>query len=233
MASRPNPKRAYHSPRREEQARATRLAILQAAHQLFTRDGYPATTMQAVAAEANVAPKTVYLAFSTKAALLRAVWDLALKGDVDDAPVAEREWYIALVEERDPVTKLTLLARNSCVVKRRIGALLRAIRSAAAVDTDSAELWALIQSDFHANQRAIVETLAREGALRSELDVATATDILWTLNHPDTWLLLTDERGWSPDAFEAWFAATACQQLLGTSPRAPRRRKDVSSAGRH
>ena len=61
-------KRTYRSPRREQQARATRLAILEAAHRLFTSDGYTATTMQAVAAKADVATKTVYLAFSTKAA---------------------------------------------------------------------------------------------------------------------------------------------------------------------
>jgi AcrR family transcriptional regulator len=197
------------------------LAILQAAHRLFAENGYPATTMQAVAAEAEVAAKTVYLAFSTKAALLRAVWDLALKGDTDDAPVAQREWYREILEERDPDRKVRLLARNSCNVKRRIGPLLRAIRSAAAVDDDSAALWALIQSDFYDNQRVIVETLARDGALRADLNVSKATDILWMLNHPDTWLLLTGDRGWSPEVFEEWFATTASQQLI--APRGPRR----------
>ena len=60
----------------------------------------------------------------------------------------------------------------------------------------------------------IVETLHARGALRPGLGVARATDILWTLNHPDVWLLLVGERGWTPGQWERWFADTACQQLL-------------------
>ena len=45
-----------------------------------------------------------------------------------------------------------------------------------------------------------------------------ATDILWTLNHPDLWLLLVGERGWTPEQFEQWFADTACAQLLRHPP---------------
>jgi hypothetical protein len=37
---------------------------------------------------------------------------------------------------------------------------------------------------------------------------------MWSLNHPDVWLLLVHQRGWSPTAFESWFADTLCQQLL-------------------
>ena len=60
--------RRYDSTRRREQAAATRREILEAAQRLFERDGYGATTMAAIAAEAGVALKTVYLAFETKAA---------------------------------------------------------------------------------------------------------------------------------------------------------------------
>ena len=63
MAERVNPKRRYESPHRRQQAAATRLHILQAAQRLFEQQGYVATTMAAIAAEAGVALKTVYLAF--------------------------------------------------------------------------------------------------------------------------------------------------------------------------
>jgi AcrR family transcriptional regulator len=215
MAEPVKPRRSYHSPRRQQQAAATRQAILEAAERLFEQHGYPATTMEQVAAEAGVALKTVYVAFATKSGLLRALWDLRLKGDQAEAAVAERSWYQEVLNEPDPERQLRGNARNACVVKQRIGGVLKILRSAAPVDPDAAALWRLIQSDFYGNQRAIVASLHAKRALRPDLEVARATDILWTLNHPDVWLLLVGERGWTPGQWERWFAATACEQLLG------------------
>ncbi len=42
-----------------------------------------------------------------------------------------------------------------------------------------------------------------------------ATDILWTLNHPDVWLLLVDQRDWTPERYVTWCAETSCSELLG------------------
>jgi hypothetical protein len=92
--------------------------------------------------------------------------------------------------------------------------MLGVIRSAAEVDGDAAALWARIEGDFHANQGAVVGSIAAKGALRPGLGVDRATDILWTLNHPDVWLLLAG-RGWTPEEFEDWFADASCSDLLG------------------
>jgi AcrR family transcriptional regulator len=218
MVEHVKPRRGYHSPRREQQAAATRQAILEAAQRLFEQHGYPATTMEQVAAEAGVALKTVYVAFTTKSGLLRALWDLRLKGDQDQAGVADRPWYRDVLDEPDPERQLGRNARNASVVKQRIGGILKVLRSAAPVDPDAAALWRMIQSDFYDNQRVIVESLQARQALRPGLDVARATDILWALNHPDLWLLLVGERGWTPGQWERWFADTACAQLLRPSP---------------
>ena len=207
-------KRAYNSPRRREQAAATRRTILEAAQRLFERQGYALTTMEAIASEAGVALKTVYVGFATKSGVLRALWDLLLKGDQDDAGVAERPWYREVIEERDPERKLRLNARNSRVVKLRIAGVLEMIRDAAPTEPDIGALWELIQTDFYANQRVIVEGLQSTDSLRPGLDVAGATDILWTFNHPDLWFLLVGRRGWTPEQYEQWFADSACAQLL-------------------
>lgn len=214
--------RSYNSSRRREQAAATRRDILGAAQRLFERQGYAATTMAAIAAEAGVALKTVYLAFETKSGVLRALWNQLLRGDEGEAPVAERSWYREVVEEPDPQRQLRLNARNSRAAKTRIAGVLKVIREAAPVDSDTGALWERIQTEFHANQRVIVERLAQRKALRPGLDVDRATDILWTLNHPDVWQLLVGERGWTPEQYEQWFGDTACSQLLRSDGRAAR-----------
>ena len=206
--------RRYDSPRRRAQAEATRREILDAAERLFVRDGYAATTMAAIAKEAGVALKTVYVVFETKSGVLRALWNLLLRGDQDDAPVAERAWYREVLDEPDPERQLRRNARNARVVKERIAPVLDVIHAAAQIDPDIAALWSRIQSDFYDNQRAIVERLHDRKALRRGLDVTRAGDILWTLNHPNVWQLLVVERGWTPERFEKWFADTACAQLL-------------------
>jgi AcrR family transcriptional regulator len=214
MAERVKPKRPYESPRRREQAAATRLEILEAAQRLFERDGYAATTMAAVAAEARVALKTVYIGFETKSGVLRALWNLRLRGGREDVPVAEQQWYRAVLEERDPERQLRVNAHNSAHGKVRIGGLLEVIRSAAPIDPDIAALWSRIQTEYRDNQRAIVESINNKAALNQSLDVERAADILWTINHPNTWQLLVRQRGWTTDQYEQWSADAACAQLL-------------------
>src|SRR5262245_25856862 len=220
MAEAVNPKRVYNSARRREQAAATRHEILEAAQRLFERQGYAATTMAAIAAEADVALKTVYVAFETKSGILRSLWNLLLRGDDENIPIAGRPVYREVLEERDPERQLRLNARNSRHGKLRVGAIAGVIHSAAPGDPEIEALWKRIETEYHSNQRAIVETLAAKKALRAGLDVDRATDILWTLNHPTLWQLLVRQRGWSPEEYEQWCADTACAQLL----RAPKKR---------
>ena len=71
------------------------------------------------------------------------------------------------------------------------------------MDADIAGLWGRIQSDFHSNQRGSWRPEQRGTA--TGLTVERASDILWTLNHPDVWQLLVGERGWTPEQWERWF----------------------------
>ena len=207
-------KRRYDSPRRREQAAATRRQILRAAQQLFERQGYAAASIAGIAEAAGVSVKTVYLAFESKSGLLRGLWHLLLRGDQDHAPVGERAWFREVLDEPDPVSQLRLNTRNSLAVKTRAGAVLQVIRDAASADPELGALWARIQTEFRDNQRAVVESLAEKGALRADLDVSTATDVLWALNHPSLYWLLVGERGWRPERYERWLGDAMCSQLL-------------------
>jgi AcrR family transcriptional regulator len=170
--------------------------------------------VNAVAAEAGVALKTVYVAFESKSGLVRALWHLLLRGDEGAEPVGERSWFREVLRERDPRRQLELNARNSRVVKERAGGVLDVLRSAAPLDPELAELWSRIQTDFYENQRAVVRSLQQKGALKRGLGVRRATDLLWTLNHPDVYRLLVTERGWTPARYESWLADAFASQLL-------------------
>lgn len=207
-------KRSYDSTRRREQAAETQRQILRAAQRLFERDGYATTTVAAIASEAGVATKTVYLAFESKSGILRQLWHLLLRGDPADVPVGEGEWYRETLAEPDPETRIARVAVRSREVKERAADLMEVIRTAAPADPDIAILWDRIQTNFRDLLRPIVESLRSDGVLRPGLDVDEATDVLWALVHPDIWQLLVNQRGWSIDRYEQWCLDAVRAQLL-------------------
>jgi len=218
MSARVNRRRGYDSPRRRGQAAETRRTILDAAGQLFSERGYAATAMPAVAAQAGVAVKTVYLAFGTKAGVLHALWDVRRGGDDQPVPGAGRPWYRQLLAAEDPHLLVRAAARQSRVTKEHAGDVLRIIRQAAVTEPALADLWDRIETEFRAILAGVAERLDALGSLAPGIDAKSATDLLWTLNHPDTWQLLVRGCGWSPDRYEQWVGETLSAQLLGISP---------------
>jgi len=207
-------RRAYHSPRREEQARQTRRAILEAALPLFAEQGYSAASLAEIARAAGVALKTVEAAFGTKAKLLTALWDVSIVGDDEAIPLAEREWFREMLAESDPRRQLELHARNARGIKQRLGALTEVMRRAAQSDPEIDARWQIVQDQFMENQTMVAESLAAKDALRPELDAAAAAEMLWTLNHPSLYYLVVHERGWAEDQYECWLADSFVHQLL-------------------
>lgn len=76
-----------------EQASATRSKIVDAATDLFLRDGFVTTTMAAIAKEAGVAVQTLYMSFVNKTAILQAAFDQALIGRDAPTGILESDWF--------------------------------------------------------------------------------------------------------------------------------------------
>jgi hypothetical protein len=55
---------------------------------------------------------------------------------------------------------------------------------------------------------------ARLGELGALADPETAPDTIYALAAPDIYLLLVDDRGWTPDRYESWLAAQLIRGLL-------------------
>ena len=214
MVDRPKPRR-YDSPRRSQQAAATRTEILEAALRLFEQRGYTATTMAAIAAEAGVALKTVYLAFQTKRGLLLALWHLRLRGDERPVPVGERPWFREVIDEPDPARHA---APERAQFARRQGTRRAVARDPAERRFGGRRARRALEADPDGvlRQSALPSWsgCTANNALRPGLEVDRGADILWALNHPDLYRLLVGDRGWTPKRYEEWLGDAFCAQLL-------------------
>ena len=221
-------RRSYDSPRRREQARATRRAILEAARELFIERGYVATTIDAIAGDADVSPETVYAVFGTKRALLSELIDISIAGDGDAPPVLEQGWVQEMRDEPDPRRQLSILARNGRSILERRAPIDEVVRGAAAADPDIAALWQRGKAQRFAGQRELLRFIVGETGLREGIELETGADILYAIGSPETYLLLVADRGWSSLTFERWYDATLARLLLGSSesPAARRARAD-------
>ncbi len=206
-------KRRYDNSRRQAQARATRVKVIEAAGRLFTEHGYPATTIEAIAEAAGTPLPTVYRLFGSKRALLAAVLDTAFGGD--DQPIAfgDRPDVRAARAETDPVKMVNAFARIARELMERSSAIQHVLATAADVDSEAAELLAAIRQQRHTGQSRIVAALDATGALDPSLDTAEAADIVYALLSPDVHRILTVERGWSADRYERWIARSLATLL--------------------
>lgn len=213
------PRRRYDSPRRQEQAAQTRRDILAAAGALFRERGYAAASMPQIAAAAGVVVETVYRAFGSKAGLFRAVVEAALAGGSTraDIPVEERPALRAVIEEQDPRRQIGLYAATQPGIHRRAGPLLRALRDVAGTDNELRTLWNEMEAWRLQGQGRVAGLLAERGALRPDVTVEAARDVVWTLCSLAVHDLLVLERGWSYERYEAWLANALIRELLPTA----------------
>jgi len=211
------PVRRYHSPRRAEQAAATRRDVLAAARELFVRNGYAATTVAEIARAAQVAVDTVYAAVGRKPAMLREVLETAISGTDQAVPAGDRDYVAHIRAAHSARDKLTVYADAIVHIQSRLAPVYLAIRDAAATDPDSAELWAEINGRRAANMRNFAADLRATGELRCDLSDDEVADIVWSMNGAEYWVLMVADRGWSHARFGE-FLADAWARLLLAGP---------------
>jgi AcrR family transcriptional regulator len=196
-------KKPYDNTRRQAQVRATRLRIIEAAKALFIERGYPATTLEAIAAAADTSLPTLYRLFS-KRTLLKAVLDVSFGGD--DQPVAfgDRPEVQAGRAEPDPLALVRAFARIGRDFMERSSAIMHVLATAAPVDSDAAQLMEQIRRQRRTGQSRIVTALSARDALDPELEFSEAVDITYAALSPDVHHILTVECGWTAEKYEQW-----------------------------
>ena len=189
---------------RQEQAQATRSRITEAARRLFASRGYSATSLAAVAAEAGVAARTVYVAFGTKREILSAICEQWL----EDARARERaREVLALPTPTDRI--------------RAAGGWLAGLYAAgfdvvqildSAMDEDP-ETRKVLRAKLAGRNRVMDSMIASaQDALRVPLGDAQA--LFRAVAAPGVYEALVVTAGWSPERFGTWLGDLLEQQLL-------------------
>jgi AcrR family transcriptional regulator len=202
-------KRRYDASRRRAAAEVTRERICAAAEKLFLRDGYARTSIRAVAGEADVAEATVYIAFSTKEALLDATIVRATR-DNDGEPLS------AILDVPAP-DMLGRLAVSHAATMHRAARLIALGESASLMDAALRPLRDRAHANLRAAYTAIAKRLADARLLRPDLTPADAADTLYAICNETTYLRLTDNGTRALKRYPAWLAATLGATLLGDS----------------
>lgn len=206
--------RPYHSPRRAEAARETRRAVLTAARQQFIEHGYAHTTLAAIAQAADVSLATVKLVAGTKPRLLVATIQAEVRRDDVAVPLVEQRWWKLLLAEPDPAGMLRQFVAAMATTLGRQADLFAVVWQAAASEPEIVALEQRARQSRWNDLRQVARVLAERGALRPELDLDTATDIIWSLASPQLYHLLVVDRGWSTARWETWLRDSLTTQLL-------------------
>jgi AcrR family transcriptional regulator len=194
-------RRRYESPLRSAQAQRTRATVLAAATRLFEERGWNGTAMRDVAKAAHVSVETVYAGFGSKTALLKEALDVAVVGDVEPVPLAERDDFRRLAEG-SAATRAAAAAQILVVIRQRTARLRRVLQQAASGDPQLRQVLA----ESLASERESV----RQGALAvAQRDVSDEdVDALFAMLSTEVFLILTETRGWDVTAYESWAAQT-------------------------
>jgi len=189
---------------RERQALATRVQVTDAARRLFAAQGYVATTIAAIAAEADIPVQTIYSAFGSK---MRILTELANRvvGTID--PMRRHEEALA---QADPAAGLRI---NAAVQREQYEAMYDIIAVFEQAAQTDREVAAAVQSILDNRERAFRRHLT---GIKRHLSrpVEEALDIYLTLVLPQVYRSLVLDRGWSPDRYETWLGDEFTTQLL-------------------
>lgn len=219
MATTPARPRTYDASRRrqraEEEREATRRRVVEAAHRLFTTQGYTRTTVDAIAADAGVALQSVYKAGKSKAELLHAVADFAVAGDHDKVFLTARATPGAIAAEPDAHRQVEMMADFIGSTLERAAPVFRAYREAAGVDARAAADLEATHLRRLETWRTLVRVVAPEALV---VDYEAAADTVWAIGSIDLFLLLIDVRHWSATQYRDWLVGALGRTLLATTP---------------
>jgi len=193
--------RQYTSPLRVAQARRTRLDIIETALRLFLENGYSQTSIRQIAREAGIAERTVYVAFTDKPTLLKAIADYAFFGGTQEGE-GEADFVRDLTAISDPGERLRFVIHQTAVGwEQGLAAVGRMVTAAATGDKRLEGFVAEMVDRRHRDTWSYTEAVlgrplphdARHEQMVDELEAITSEEVYW---------ILSMERQWTRENYE-------------------------------
>ena len=207
-------RRSYDTAQRRLQSAASRQRIVDEARTLFLAQGYRTTTIADIASAAGVNPDTVYRLVGRKPMVLREIIEQALSGTDHAVAGADRSYVRAMATEPDPVVKLEIYAAAVREIHGRLAPLFVALRDASSTEPEAEQVWKEIGERRAANMRKLVRDVRSAKNARYATSTSEAADTVWALNSAELYVMLTVERGWTPQQYERWLARSLRQVVL-------------------
>lgn len=209
------PPRAYHSPRRQAAARATREAVLDAALRSFRDLGYGGATIAGIAQAVGVSSAAVHATVGGKPRLVLALVERSTRLPQITATLDEAR------ELQDPVQAVHRLISGVRAVQDVIGDVVRVMEEAARSEPLVADLTARTETMTRENFAVFVDHLHSLDALRSS-DAPLgdqhrhAVDVLWYYLGYPSWEVFA-RMGWDHDRAEAFLRENVTRAVLRLS----------------
>ena len=194
---------------RQQQAAATRDRIAEAARELFAERGYGATSIDAIAAAAGVAVRTVYTAFGTKREMLSYICERWLE------KAEARQRAEAVLADPDPAGRLQGAAAWLTHLYATDFAVVMIFEAAT---DESAETRDLLRAKL-AGRNEVMDAMIASLGDHLVAPVEQAQAVYRALAAPGVYRELVVETGWTPQAFEDWLLRTLRAHVLGPARR--------------
>ena len=194
--------------RRGQRRAETEHRLVAAASVLFVERGYAATTLTEVAERADIASRTLYLHFATKAELLRRCIGVAITGDAEPIPLADRPAMDLAMSGATLDERIEHMAALTASLMAQAGPLLDVALQAAPSEPLIAEAAAAGRADTARALRAFWRRIADDGLLPPSVDLEWLTETAILLAHAETYLLIQKTARWDGDTYLEWLVTT-------------------------
>ena len=199
-----------YRPRREEYPDQTRAAVIDAARQLFAKNGFFQTKVEQIAKLSRVSPATVYAQCGGKQGLLRSLMD-----NWTQTPMIVETMQASLGSD-DPARVIQALTTGYLAITEQWGDVVQVVIDVAPHDDESRAVLATAQRRHNRNLTAICRHLEDIGALRDGVDARMATRIITYYYGIDGLLRTREVFGWSLERSNQWLLAHASAAVLRT-----------------